>query len=248
MNTTRTLITGASCFALLLALACDGGAEKPPAKAAAPAKAAPAKAPTKAGVHGANPHAAAGNPHAGMAKPSSAPELKDLYPNARELTPTGETRDEVIGELALKVPSEWTRGEPKSRMRLAEFKLPGPGGDVELAVFRFPGGGSVQANLDRWKGQLQGPDGAPVPEADQSITTIERAPYKITSLDTKGTYVAAVTPGSSARYNTPDARMFAVIIEGAGDPYFLKAVGPKKTVDIWEAAFKQLTESIKAKG
>ncbi len=244
MNTTRTLITGASCFALLLALACDGGAEKPPAKAKA---AAPAEAtPTKAGVHGQNPHAA--NPHAGMpAKPSSAPDLKDLYPNARELTPSGETRDEVIGELTLKVPSEWTRGEPTSKMRLAEFTLPGPGGDVELVVFRFPGGGSVQANLDRWKGQLQGPDGGPVPEADQSITTRERAPFKITSLDTKGTYVAAVTPGSSARYNTPDARMFAVIIEGAGDPYFLKAVGPQKTIDLWEAAFKQVTETLEAK-
>ena len=50
-----------------------------------------------------------------------------------------------------------------SPMRVAQFVVPGPGGDAEMGVFRFAGGaGGVDANIARWKGQFVPPEGKTV--------------------------------------------------------------------------------------
>lgn len=62
-------------------------------------------------------------------------------------------------------PKGWVRQETTSRMRLAEFGLPKADGDAEDAslVMSFFGGqgGSPEANLERWIGQMAQPDGRP---------------------------------------------------------------------------------------
>ena len=67
--------------------------------------------------------------------------------------------------LKFDAPQGWVAKAPGSSMRVAEFTLPKVAGDAEdaaLAIFFFGGqGGSVQANLDRWIGQMTQPDGRP---------------------------------------------------------------------------------------
>jgi hypothetical protein len=63
------------------------------------------------------------------------------------------------------VPSGWTSRAPSSTMRLAEYVLPATAdASAEVVVFFFgpAQGGSVDANLARWRGQFSNPDGAPV--------------------------------------------------------------------------------------
>src|SRR2546423_9790738 len=63
------------------------------------------------------------------------------------------------GELQFKTPNGWSRETPSPGMRFAQYQLPAAEGDAEpasLVVYYFGAGqgGSVQANLDRWTGQI----------------------------------------------------------------------------------------------
>jgi hypothetical protein len=68
------------------------------------------------------------------------------------------------------------------------------------------GGGSVEANLQRWTSQFQS-------TTDPVRTTATVNGLKLTSLDVGGTYVADMRPGASERYNKPGFRMRATVVE-----------------------------------
>ncbi len=224
-----------TCIALFT-LACQGApttdAGKPAPAPAKPADDKPTGAPPM------NPHG--GDPHA--TGPAAAPIVRPPV-NPTPVTPSGQVRAETVAELGFSVPTEWLRKPGANPMRLAEFTLPGPGGEVVMVVSRFAGGGGdAAANVNRWKTQLVKPDGGPIEQANEQ--TSERPPLKITTVDIQGTNVAAVTPGAAERYQEPDSRLLGVIVEGLGDPFFFKAVGPGKTLDVWAPAFKTFTDSL----
>jgi len=208
----------------LVIVACQGGA---------PAGAPPQK------TAGETPAPKDSKPVVADAPQKAAPAVRTREPvNPRELTISGAVRDEIVPGLHFVVPAEWARKPSPGPMRLAEFTLPGPGGDAELLVHQFKGGGGdAKSNVFRWRTQFTRPDGSPLGETEGKVTEEERAPLKLTKVDLEGTYVAAVTPGSTEKYSDPNYRMLAVIVEGAGDPYFFKAVGPAKTLALWAAAF-----------
>lgn len=239
LRRTRRVTTG---LVLTFAVGCGGG-DKPPASAAA--SEADATIPTADKQH-AEPGDAATKPAAGSSPahgslPPGHPAIGTSPGKATEVEPSGDVRTEALGELTLSVPAEWTRGQPSSAMRLAEFEVPGPGGAATLAVFRFPGGGGgVEANLERWTGQLAGEDGAK-PEAKTEVQQL--GALKVTTLDVTGGYAGSTMPGAPAQASIDTARMFAAIIEGHGDPYFFKLLGAKTTIDRWEAGWQQLVKS-----
>ena len=82
----------------------------------------------------------------------------------------------AFAQTSLKVdtPQGWVSKPPASAMRVAEFTLPRAtkdGEDAELAIFFFGGqGGSVQANIDRWIGQMTQPDGRASKELAKTTT------------------------------------------------------------------------------
>jgi hypothetical protein len=132
-------------------------------------------------------------------------------------------------------------------MRVAEFVLPGPAGgmqDAELVVYYFGGsGGSVDANIQRWLGQMQQPDGRPTGEVAVRDTRTVNG-LKVSTLDVSGTYVAEVKPGSSQKHNSPGYRMRTAVVETPRGPYYIKLVGPAKTVATWANSFTQFLGSL----
>jgi len=146
-------------------------------------------------------------------------------------------------------PAGWVSKPPASAMRIAEFTLPKTGADAEdaaLTVYFFGGqGGTIQANLDRWIGQMSQPDGR------ESKSVAKTTPFKTTSglavtlLDVSGTYIAEVQPGSTERFNKPGFRLRAAVIETPGGPYYVKLTGPAATVTKWDAAFMAFLKSAK---
>src|SRR6476660_8927536 len=71
-----------------------------------------------------------------------------------------------VPSLKFDAPAGWKSTPPSSQMRVAEFTLPKVEGDSEdasLVVYFFGAnmGGNVQANVDRWIGQMSQPDGKP---------------------------------------------------------------------------------------
>lgn len=252
-------------LALSLA-ACDGEKKAAPTAAAdskAPAKKpADAKAPgdaksapqahgggTPANPHGgaapANPHggAPAANPHAGMK--GGAPKAAEPGP-PRDVKPSGEVTDETLAEFKVAVPKEWEKGQPSGMMRMAQWVVPGPGGDAELVVYRFKGGaGGVEANMNRWKGQFTPADGKSIDDvAKQDKKTV--GSLTLHTLDVTGHYTAAMMPGAAEKHDKQDHRMLAAIVEGSGDPLFFKATGPAKTLDVWAEPWGTMLDSVKA--
>jgi hypothetical protein len=153
------------------------------------------------------------------------------------------------GELQFKTPDGWTSQTPTSSMRVAQYELPAAEGDAEpasLAVFYFgPGqGGSVEANLDRWMNQVQQPDGGSSKDKAKTETRSVNG-MKVTLLDVTGTYAGGDMGGASRK---PNFRMRAGVIETPKGGYFIKLVGPEKTVGKWDDSFNAFIKSAEFKG
>jgi len=144
----------------------------------------------------------------------------------------------------------WIEETVSSSNRQAQFKLPRAGGDsedAELIVYYFPGGGGTpQANVDRWIGQFSGPDGS-APRNTARITRKSIGGIPLTVVDVSGDYTNSMMPmgqpgGSKANY-----RMLGVIAEAANGPWFIKLTGPAKTVAQWAPSFDTFLNSIRRK-
>jgi hypothetical protein len=150
--------------------------------------------------------------------------------------------------LKFDAPAGWVSKPPASSMRVAEFTLPKTTGDAEdatLGIFFFGGqGGNVEANLERWIGQMTQPDGRPSKQVAKTTKFTSRG-LAITLVELSGTYVAEVTPGSSERFNKPGFRLRAAVIETKEGPYFVKLTGPEKTVARWDESFMTFLKSLR---
>ena len=152
------------------------------------------------------------------------------------------------GSLAFDPPNEWIVEPVSSPMRLAQFTLPraeGDSEDAELTVFYFGGGGgTVEANLERWTNQMLQPDDSP--SADVATTTsFMVGEIAVTLLDVPGIYAAEVTPGSRMRYYKRGYRLKASVVETPAGPYFFRLTGPEQTVRTWDDRFIALLESLR---
>jgi hypothetical protein len=150
--------------------------------------------------------------------------------------------------LTFTAPTSWKTVPTSSSMRVAQYALPHAAGDTqdaELVVYYFGGsGGTVEANIDRWVGQMQQPDGRPSGAvAKRQSRTVNG--LKVTLVDVPGTYVAEVTPGAAQRHNSPNFHLRAAVIETTNGPYFIKLTGPAKTVAASEKQFEAFLASVK---
>jgi hypothetical protein len=146
--------------------------------------------------------------------------------------------------------SGWIEEQATSRMRAAQYKVPkveGDAEDAELVVFYFGGGGgSVQDNLDRWFGQWRQPDGKPSREAAKvEKRELEGSKFVAHEVALSGTYVAETRPGAGERVNKPGYKMLGAIVETSSGSFFLKLVGPEKTIDAQEERFRRLVDSFR---
>ena len=150
--------------------------------------------------------------------------------------------------LTFTAPAAWKPVATTSSMRVAQYavpRVPGDTVDAELLVYYFGGsGGTVDANIERWIGQMQQPDGRPSSAvAKRQSRTVNG--LKVTLVDVPGTYIAEMTPGASQRHNSPNFHLRAAVIETSNGPYFIKLTGPAKTVAASETAFESFLASVK---
>jgi hypothetical protein len=146
-------------------------------------------------------------------------------------------------------PAAWHTRPPASSMRVAEFVVPhaaGDADDAEVIIYFFGGqGGSADANVQRWIGQIQQPDGTPSSaKARREDTTVNG--LKVTSVDVSGTYVAEMSPGAAEHFNKPGYRLRAAVVQTPRGPYYIKMTGPAHTVAAADADYQQLLKSLHA--
>jgi hypothetical protein len=151
--------------------------------------------------------------------------------------------------LKYDVPAGWASRPPASSMRVADFTLPKIAGDAEdgqLTLYYFGGqGGTVQANLDRWIGQMTQPDGRASKDVATTTSMKTTSGLAVTLVDVSGTYVAEVTPGSKERFNKPGFRLRAAVVETPTGPYFVKLTGPAKTIAKWNDSYVAFVKSLR---
>ena len=144
---------------------------------------------------------------------------------------------ESVSGLHWTPPAGWKADAPKP-MRAATYIVD----DAECVVYFFGQGqgGSVQANIDRWKGQFSQPSGQP-PTAKIAKRTIHGLP--VTTIEIAGSYAGMSGPMGGAPTAKPGYRMLGAIIENPGGNIFLKFAGPAKTVAANQGKFEQLLAS-----
>jgi hypothetical protein len=150
--------------------------------------------------------------------------------------------------LAYTAPAGWKTIPTKSEMRVAQFTLPRAAGDSEdgeLVVYYFGGsGGSVEANIERWIGQMEQPGGrSSSAVAKREKRTLNGLAFSL--VDVSGTYTAEMMPGSQQRHNNSNYRLRAAVVETPNGPYFIKLTGPAQTIAAHESAFDQFLASVK---
>lgn len=135
---------------------------------------------------------------------------------------------EIKGGLKLKFPENWKRGKPSNSMRLAQFAIPAAKGDKEegeLTLF-YGFGGGAKANIERWISQFHATDR----ESKIEAGAIESGKYFLVEIS--GTFKKSVGPPRAGQSKPASGyRMLGVILSIEGKrPYFLKLVGPDKTI------------------
>lgn len=148
--------------------------------------------------------------------------------------------------LAFDLPESWEEEPPANAMRLAQARIPGAGGagPGELAVFYFGpgGGGGVDANIERWLGQVE-PEAGTTPERE----SFDQGGLTVHTVAARGT----VTPSPMSMRGGPQEpqpgqMLLGAVIEGPGGPWFFKATGPAETLADHREAFLAMVRSARA--
>ena len=152
---------------------------------------------------------------------------------------------QVLGYVGT-VPTDWLSRAPSSSMRLAEFVIPersgAPGSEIVVYFFGTGQGGSVDANVDRWRSQFSNPAGGAVFER---ITRDTTAAFPITIAEWRGTYARGIGTGSSSGDARPDHTLVAAIAETPRGTLFFQLFGPSGAVAATQERYLQVVRSLK---
>ena len=176
---------------------------------------------------------------------ASAPDAETTQsadlPNA---VPVAADADElVVPGARFDQPTGWSFRRPSSSMRLAEadIDIPGEGGAALLTVFFFGagGGGGIEANLQRWAGQIEVEAGT-----DPARQSFEVGGYSVSTISVEGTLLPSRMGGGPSE-PVPGSKLVGAVVEGPGGPWFFKLSGPAATVSGAEPAFDAMLRSVR---
>lgn len=147
--------------------------------------------------------------------------------------------------LTFEAPKAWKSSPPASQMRRAQLTVDPLEGDdypAELIVFAFPGGaGTVEANIKRWQNLFKDADGnTPMIET----RNVKGKNVEVVRAETHGEYHPAQFGGR------PDpvrkgARLLGAIVMAGDVSYYIRMVGPDKTMKKLTPDFDEMLKSIK---
>ena len=160
---------------------------------------------------------------------------------------------ELAPDLVAEAPANWKFQKPERQFRTHEFVLPsGEKGvaDGFLMVTNFGKGvgGGLEANLQRWYGMVEQPDGSSTEKAAKKQDIELKGFGRIVWLDMQGTYLDRPTPMSQEVTRRPNYRVFAAMIDAGKDgPYWIRATGPDSVMRLDRDGFERFLKSITKK-
>ena len=133
-------------------------------------------------------------------------------------------------------------------MLKAKYQLPPVEGDevvaeLNVAYYGQQMGGDVEANLARWIGQMNTPDGGEASSiaVRSKLTTSNGLDIHFVEID--GTYLKSMGGGpmtGGRKKPMPDHRLVGAIVEAPEGNVFIKMVGPEKTAAVMEEQLRKM--------
>ena len=148
--------------------------------------------------------------------------------------------------MTFEVPKSWKSSPPATQMRRAQLEVEPEEGDdykAELIVFAFAGGaGSVEDNLKRWQKLFKDEDGNP-PKIESK--KVQAKNTEVTRAETSGHYYPTAFPGTPKQPDRPGARLLGAIVTGEKSSYYIRMIGPDKTMKKLTTDFDDMLKTIK---
>ncbi len=130
--------------------------------------------------------------------------------------------------LTWTAPATWTV-KPNGSMRKGSFAIKGDGAEADLSITAFPGAtGGLEANLNRWRGQVGLPP--------QSPAEVAAAVEKFSANGLEFLLVDYADGGN---------RLIGAIVPYGGNSWFFKLMGPDALVAAQKDAFREFLHTVK---
>jgi len=156
-------------------------------------------------------------------------------PAAKSAVDPAAPSDVSVSGFRMQVPAGWRQAEltPAQQGFVdARFEIPALGDDVKLTLSTI--GGGVDANIERWIGQVRLPEGAtPISESFE----VDGIP--VTWIDLSGEF--------SGMQQAPQAdwRMLGAAFSGAPRDFYIKLTGPASAISQVEEEFRGFVNSVR---
>lgn len=174
--------------------------------------------------------------------PVAEPESVDAEQTAPAETP--ESQGPITREfdgIQFTIPAGWQEVELRPMQQgIIDARYRFDGASQELQLTLSSAGGGIEANIARWKAQIQSAPGEQPVVDKLSIDGVEA-----TWVDARGTYQAAV---GSVRGPHPNWRLVGVAIPKEPADYYVKLIGPRDAVAKVYDEFRSFVKSARIKG
>jgi len=151
-----------------------------------------------------------------------------------------EARDVDLDGHVLTAPDEWVRVSASSMFLIAEFTLTRAEGDARDGRLTVStAGGTIDNNLERWKGQFGGTP------ASESQETLDVGGVQVVLVDYTGTFNDSMGPMLGGGEPRTGYRMIGAIIPLGEKLFFVKGYGPEKTVAAHADLIRAFVQSLK---
>ncbi len=149
------------------------------------------------------------------------------------------------GALTMKAPKSWKKKDPRFRIIQYEFAIASSDGKTAPARVTIMGaGGSIRANIDRWKSQF-----AKLSRSGESAFKVGKV--AVTLVDLEGTFrerSGGPFSGAPEKLRTDYQMLGAIIVTPDKGQYFIKIIGPKATLAKQDDALKNMLKAMKFGG
>ncbi len=161
--------------------------------------------------------------------------------------------DLAEGKVEMTVPADWKKVEPQSSIVQFEFTAPADAkeGDEKARITMMAASGSIDANIERWYGQFEQPDGKSTKEK-ATIEKFDVDGLTVHWVEIPGSFKDSMGRGPFSGGKTvlrKDYRMLGAIIVAKDQEqnYFIKLTGYKDVVAKLADAFKKSLKELKTK-
>ena len=148
--------------------------------------------------------------------------------------------------ITFQAPASWKKEQPKGAMRRLQLSISPVEGDdqpAELYLVALDGdGGGVDANVTRWQKLFSDAENNP-PKVDRK--TVKGQNTDVNRVEIAGRYTPAAFPNAPKQAPRDHSRLLGAIVIAPSNSYFLRMVGPEKTVASAREGFDAMIKSIK---